>query len=96
MAPPSRRNRTELPAPLAGAIAEHVGWLEAAHYAASTVRARRRNLRHFAAWGAERGLTSPGELTLPILERTATRSFTPARRTANRSASATRCRSCSR
>jgi len=69
MAPPSRRSRTEAPPPLAAAIAEHVGWLEAAHYASSTVRARRRNLRHFAAWGAERGLTSPGELTLPILER---------------------------
>jgi len=69
MAPPSHRSRTDQPAPLAGAIAEHVGWLEAAHYSASTVRARRRNLRHFAAWGAERGLTHPGELTLPILER---------------------------
>ena len=96
MALPSRRSRSEAPAPLETLVAEHVGWLEAAHYSTSTVRSRRRNLRHFAAWGAERGLTSPGELTLPILERTATRSFTPARRTANRSASATRCRSCSR
>ena len=69
MAPLSRRSRIDSPAPLAAAIAEHVGGLEAAHYAASTVRARRRNLRHFAAWCSERGLTHPGELTLPVLER---------------------------
>jgi len=50
-------------------VAEHVGGLEAAHYAASTVRARRRNLRHFAAWCSERGIGHPCELTLPVLER---------------------------
>jgi integrase/recombinase XerD len=69
MAPPSRRSRSDPPAQLAAAIAEHVGWLEAAHYSASTLRARRRNLRHFAAWSAERGISHPSELTLPILER---------------------------
>jgi len=59
MAPPPSRSRTEPRAPLETLVAEHVGWLEAAHYASSTVRARRRNLRHFAAWCSERGIGHP-------------------------------------
>jgi integrase/recombinase XerD len=66
---PSLRSRTALPEPLAGLIAEHVAALEAKHYAATTVRSRRRDLLHFARWCGVRGLTEPCELTLPVLER---------------------------
>lgn len=62
-------SRTDLPEPLASHVAEHAAWLAASHYAAATVRARRRDLLHFAAWCGVRGLTHPGALTLPILER---------------------------
>lgn len=62
-------SRTDLPEPLAGLIAEHLGGLAATHYAASTVAARRRDLTHFAAWCGVRSLPHPGALTLPILER---------------------------
>jgi hypothetical protein len=69
MAPPSDRSRPALPEPLAGLITEHVAALEAKHYAASTVRSRRRDLLHFARWCGVRGLEAPCELTLPVLER---------------------------
>lgn len=69
MGPPSPRSRTALPEPLAGLVAEHVAALEAQHYAASTVKSRRRDLTHFAEWCGVRGLTEPCELTLPVLER---------------------------
>src|SRR3990172_1576125 len=66
---PSPRSRTALPEPLAGLIVEHVAVLEAKHYAATTVRSRRRDLIHFARWCGVRGLEGPCELTLPVLER---------------------------
>jgi integrase/recombinase XerD len=69
MASAARPSRSDLVEPLAGMIAEHVANLEATRYAPSTVRGRRRDLTHFAAWCGARGLTHPGALTLPILER---------------------------
>jgi integrase/recombinase XerD len=65
----SSRSRTDLPEPLASQVAEHAAWLAASHYAAATVRARRRDLTHFAAWCGVRGVAHPGALTLPVLER---------------------------
>jgi integrase/recombinase XerD len=63
------RRRSDVPEPLGSLVAEHVRGLLARRFAASTVRSRRRDLAHFAAWCGLRGLTHPGELTLPILER---------------------------
>jgi integrase/recombinase XerD len=54
---------------LATLVAEHLTWLEARGYAATTVAARRRHLRRFLAWLADRGITRPGQVTLPVLER---------------------------
>lgn len=72
----SRRSRTPAtPAPpgdpggLAAVIAEHEAWLEARGYAPSTLRSRRRQLQHFHEWATVRGITSPSEVTLPVLER---------------------------
>jgi len=59
----------QLPEPLSTLIAEHVQALCARHFADSTVRTRRRDLHHFAAWCGVRGLAHPRALTLPILER---------------------------
>ena len=67
-APRSRTAGPDLPEPLAALIAEHVATLDAVRYAASTVRARRRYLRQFAAWCGVRALCDPQQLTLPILE----------------------------
>ena len=50
-------------------IQEHCGWLAATNYAASTVRSRRSALRHFARWADARGVTTPRQLTLAVLER---------------------------
>lgn len=44
-------------------------WQAERNYSAHTYEARERTLRAFAAWGAERGLTRPAEVTKPILER---------------------------
>lgn len=49
-------------------VAEHARTLEAAYYAATTVRSRRRDLGHFASWCGARGVGDPGQLTLPMLE----------------------------
>jgi integrase/recombinase XerD len=53
----------------AALLAEHLEWLEARRYAQSTVDARRRHLRRFLAWLEDRGITRPGQVTLPVLER---------------------------
>jgi len=54
---------------LDGLLEEHLVWLGARGYADSTVTSRRQQLRRFIAWLADRGLTGPGEVTLPVLER---------------------------
>ena len=68
-APRSRSEPGALPEPLAAMIREHTASIEAAHYSASTLRSRRRDLAHFAAWCGLRDLADPKDLTLPILER---------------------------
>lgn len=50
-------------------IRDHLAWLAATNYAASTVRTRRSVLACFATWAEAHGLTHPAELTLPVLER---------------------------
>ena len=54
---------------LAALVPEHLIWLEAKGYAASTVTSRSAQLRRFVRWCEARGLTRPTELTLPVLER---------------------------
>jgi integrase/recombinase XerD len=57
------------PHALPALIREHLAWLAATNYAASTVRTRRASLQRFATWAEAHGLTHPAELTLPVLER---------------------------
>jgi len=54
---------------LAALLPDHLDALEASGYATSTVRARRNYLGHFLDWLAEHGITRPGQVTLPVLER---------------------------
>ena len=56
------------PHSLAALIATHLAGLTATNYAASTVRSRRTSLRHFLAWASARGLTTPRQLSLAVLE----------------------------
>lgn len=48
---------------------DYLDRLRARHYSASTLEAKGRYLRYFAAWCEERGITRPEEVTLPLLER---------------------------
>ncbi len=48
---------------------EHLRALRARGYAASTVAARRRHLRDLTTWLEDRGITRPGQVTLPVIER---------------------------
>jgi integrase/recombinase XerD len=57
------------PHALPALIRDHLAWLAATNYAASTVRTRRSCLERFASWADAHGLTHPRELTLPVLER---------------------------
>ena len=50
-------------------IDAHVGSLEVRNYADDTIRQREKYLRWFASWALERGITRPGEVTKPVLER---------------------------
>ena len=50
-------------------LSEHLAWLEARRYATSTIEARRRQLTRFVDWLEARGITEPGQVTLPVLER---------------------------
>jgi len=43
--------------------------LRARHYSETTLEAKGRYLRYFAAWCAERGIRRPAEVTLPLVER---------------------------
>ncbi len=50
-------------------LAEYLEWMLATNYAERTVGYRRKYVGHFIAWCSDRGLTLPGEVTRPILER---------------------------
>ena len=50
-------------------IDAHLQSLEVRNYAADTIRQRCKYLRWFASWASERGITRPGEVTKPVLER---------------------------
>lgn len=79
------------PHALPALIRDHLAWLAATNYAASTVRTRRSCLERFASWADARGLTHPAELTLPVLERyrtTLLHRLTPAGRPVSWSAQA--------
>ena len=54
---------------LAALVPDHLNALRARGYAASTVDARRRHLRDFTTWLEDRGVTQPGQVTLPVMER---------------------------
>src|SRR5688572_23015377 len=60
--------RPELPS-LAALVPEHLAALQARRYAASTLDARRRHLEEFTTWLEDRGITRPGQVTLPVIER---------------------------
>jgi len=55
--------------PLSRYMHSHFDWLLTHGYSQDTVRARRIALKRIIAWAAERGIASPTEITLPILER---------------------------
>jgi len=55
--------------PLSRYMHSHFDWLLTHGYSQDTVRARRIAFKRFIAWAAERGIASPTEITLPILER---------------------------
>lgn len=54
---------------LAALLAAHLAQMEGRGAAAHTIKNRRSHVRVFLAWCAERGLTRPSEITLPVLER---------------------------
>lgn len=55
--------------PLATALREFLAWSETAGISPFTLRQRQRGVRRFIVWAQERALSSPQEITLPILER---------------------------
>ena len=57
------------PQGLAAYVARYIEWLKVHNYAAPTVLNRQMYLGYFVGWCAERGLTTPREITKPILER---------------------------
>ena len=54
---------------LAALVPDHLNALRARGYAATTVAARRRHLKDFTTWLEDRGITRPGQVTLPVIER---------------------------
>jgi len=50
-------------------LAEYLEWMQATNYAERTVDQRRKYVGWFIAWCEERGVTRPGEVTRPVLER---------------------------
>jgi len=50
-------------------LIEYLEWMQATNYARRTVSYRRKYVGHFIAWCEERGVTRPGEVTRPVLER---------------------------
>lgn len=55
--------------PLTGYLNEHLEWMRVTGYSEDTVRTRRVAIRRFITWCAERALSTPSEITKPILER---------------------------
>jgi integrase/recombinase XerD len=55
--------------PLLRYMDEHFEWMLMTGYTSDTVRGRRQAIRRFIAWCDERGLSTPQEITKPILER---------------------------
>jgi integrase/recombinase XerD len=70
-----RRKRKDSPPvksvldPLETAIARYLEWIASHNFSGDTVATRRIYLRYFHDWCEERGLTTPVEITRPILER---------------------------
>jgi integrase/recombinase XerD len=54
---------------MGGYIEAHCEWLCVSGYSKETAKRRRRLLRAFAAWAAERGAASPREITRAVIER---------------------------
>jgi integrase/recombinase XerD len=50
-------------------LVEHLEWMRSVNYSELTVEARRRYVESFVAWCAERGVSRPGEVVRPVLER---------------------------
>ena len=55
--------------PLSTALREFLAWSEMNGISSTTLRQRQRGVRRFILWAQERALTSPQDITLPILER---------------------------
>jgi integrase/recombinase XerD len=47
----------------------YLDWLEVRNYSRYTIDVKGRYVRYFAEWCADRGITRPAEVTLPLLER---------------------------
>jgi integrase/recombinase XerD len=50
-------------------VAEYCTWLLARQYSERTVEEREEHLAHLAAWLEQRGITRPGDVTRPVLQR---------------------------
>src|SRR6185312_6048810 len=57
------------PQGLAAFVVRYLEWLAVHNYSASTIENREVYLGYFVIWCTERGLTTPKEITKPILER---------------------------
>jgi len=53
---------------LAGEALRYLEWLAVRHYTPSTIEGRRDGLKNFLDWARERDLTTPEQITKPILE----------------------------
>jgi integrase/recombinase XerD len=66
--------KREEPAPIdphgfEAALRDYLAYLHVRNYSPATLKTRERSLERFVAWCADRGLTRPGEITRPMLER---------------------------
>src|SRR5690349_21101663 len=68
---PAKRALTDQhdPQGLAAFVVRYLEWLAVHNYSASTIENREVYLGYFVIWCTERGLTTPKEITKPILER---------------------------
>jgi integrase/recombinase XerD len=64
-----RRHAAPPPTPLEEMVAASLEWHRERHYADSTLAQTKNHLRWFTQWAAERGITTPGEVTLAVIER---------------------------
>jgi len=48
---------------------EYLAWLAVHNYSSQTIETREKHLAAFTEWAAERGVTRPEQVTLPLLER---------------------------